>query len=192
MTRRFSLMLFVFVALATAGCGGTASLASWQNGVERYVQDTGGGDPGVLRDVRLPDGRRGFAVIGNPDPRESTDANAVLLGHISVNGQSRFVYLVGVVERQSVNDIRLATLTINNGKYDWQSGKKDPVALKLYQQFHEKQWRERFPDRKTAPPDYTTFPQASDQFELKVGNQSITATHRDSGAVWELPIAKVH
>ncbi|MBC8108545.1 MAG: hypothetical protein H7Z14_18310 [Anaerolineae bacterium] len=188
MTRALPLVLCI-VSLVSTGCGGAASLSSWQNGVERYVADTGGGDPNALQDVKLPDGRRGFSTLGSPNPRESTDANAVLLRHTSVNGQRRFVYLVGIVDRQAVKDIRLATLAIRDGNYDWQTSKKDPEALKAYQQFDERRWRERFPDRKTAPPEYTSFPQAADQFDVEVSDQSITATHRQPGAVWELPIS---
>jgi hypothetical protein len=182
------LPLIIVLAIFTTGCGGAASFSSWQEGVERYVQDTGGGDPGVLREVKLPDGRHGFSVLGAPVPRESTDVNAVLLNHIPVNGQPRFIYLVGTVDRQTVKDIRLAMLTINNGKYDWRMSKNDPQAIKSYHQFQDKLWRARFPNRKTAPPEYTSFPHAPDVFDAKVNTDLITVTHRQSGATWELPI----
>ncbi|CAN5591766.1 hypothetical protein BH09PLA1_BH09PLA1_11130 [soil metagenome] len=187
MNRSILVLLLVIISSAT-GCGGAASLSSWRASVERYVTDTGGGDPGVLRDVKLDDGRRGFAVLGSPNPADSTDVHAVLLRHIPVNGQPRFIYLVGVIERQSVKDIRLATLFIDDGKFDWRTSKKDSQALKQYQQFNERRWRDRFPDRKSAPPEYNSFPQSADQFDVQIGEQLIRASHRESGAAWELPI----
>jgi len=182
------ILLLIVVATFATGCGGAASFSSWQKGVERYVLDAGGGDPGILRDAKLPDGRHGFSIVGGANPRDATDVNAVLLNFLPVNGQPRFVYLVGLVDRQSVKDIRLAMLTINNGKYDWQMGKNDPAALKSYQQFQDNLWRARFPERTTAPPEYTSFPHAPDVFDAKVNDDLITATHRQSGATWELPI----
>ena len=184
-----SMLLALFAssfALLSIGCGGAASVQSWQRGVERYIQTTGGGNPTVLRDVKLPDGRRGFSVLGTPDSRQSTDANAVLLGYQPINGKPRFIYLVGVVERHEVKDIRLATLAIDNGKYEWNVGNDNNDALKTYRAHNDRIWRARFPDRKTPPVEYTSFPQSADQFELVVSDYRITAQHRASGAQWEL------
>jgi hypothetical protein len=179
----------VLFALNCVGCRGAASMQSWQHGVERFVQTTGGGDPTVLRDVKLPEGRRGFSVLGSPDPRESTDANAVLLGHQVINGKPWFIYLVGIVDKFEVKDIRLAALAAEKGKYDWMVGKKDDAALKTYRTYSDQLWRSRFPDRKSPPVEYMTFPQAADQFEMNASDQAIVATHAASGARWELPIS---
>jgi hypothetical protein len=190
MMNRWMLLLIPLSLLACTSCGGAASIQSWQNGVERYVQSTGGGDPTVLRDTRLPDGRHGFAALGSPDPRASTDANAILPGHQPISGKPGFIYLVGVVEKFVVKDIRLASLTVENGKYNWTVGKKDDDALKTYRAYNDKLWRSRFPDRKTPPVEYTSFPQSADQFELNVSDGAITATHAASGAQWELPTSQ--
>jgi hypothetical protein len=180
--------LVLMCALISAGCGGGASIQSWQHGVEQYIKQTGRGDPTVLRDVKLPDGRRGFSVLGAPDARQSQDVNAVLLGHATVQGKPCFIYLLGVVEKFEVQDIRLATLAITNGKYEWQIGKEDDQALKTYRAHNERIGRERFPDRKSAPAAYTMFPQSGDEFELNVAENSVTATHRASGARWGLSL----
>ena len=72
------------------GCSGGGSISSWQKSVEGYVSERGKGDPLVLRDVTLPDGRRGFATIGAPVPAESNDINGVLVGHRAIDGQNAF------------------------------------------------------------------------------------------------------
>ena len=63
------------------GCGGanarSVSPSSWQNNVEHYVKDFGHNDPASLGRVTLPDGRRGFAMIGDPIVKSSTDASGV-------------------------------------------------------------------------------------------------------------------
>ena len=172
MNRWLLAYLTALIVVTSAGCGGGgASIQSWQKGVERYIQVTGGGNPTVLRDVKLPDGRRGFSVLGSADPRESTDVNAVLLGHEPVQGKPRFIYLVGVVKKLAVEDIRLASLAVENGKYNWSIAKKDDAALQTYRGGGK-----------------GGFPLPADQFELSVSDPAITATHRASGARWELPV----
>jgi hypothetical protein len=108
------------LATLSLGCGGgarQASVSAWQKNVEQYVRVQGKGDPAVLRDLTLSDSRRGFAVVGSDRPSESTDANGVLIGFREIDGRGYFIYLVGVVERQRVKEIRLAALTTDGGRW---------------------------------------------------------------------------
>ena len=173
------------------GCGGgarQASVSAWQKNVEQYVRVQGKGDPAVLRDLTLSDSRRGFAMVGSDQPGESTDANGLLIGFREIDGRGYFIYLVGVVERQRVKEIRLAALTTDGGKMEWKTGPNSTAALEAYRAYNEKVWRGRFPDRSTAPPQYTGFPTPDDHFHMSIQGQRVTATHPPSGATWELTL----
>jgi hypothetical protein len=181
------LLLLAFGAVGcSSGGGGSKDMTAWQRSVEQYIHDRGD-DPAVLRDVTLEDNRPGFAVIGGLDPAKSTDARAVLLGHKTINDKPWFIYLVGIVERQKVQEIRLAALSASpsGGQYTWRLGPPDTHALKLYRDWGWTEWKKHSADaRAKPPPEYTTFPRAFDQFELKVEGTRITATHKESGAAW--------
>ena len=184
-----ALLALAFIAIAAAGCSSQPTMSSWQKSITKYVDDQGRGNPMVLRDMTVPeDGRPGFSVIGHHDTRASTDVNGVLLGHEKVGGRNWFVYLVGLVEKERVTDVRLAAMSIRNGKETWKRGKASEQALDAYRAYGQKQAKERFPDRKSLPPRYTGFPRPDDVFKLTNENGKLTATHEASGATWELPL----
>ena len=196
-------ILFAWVArllpiacVACAGCaagGSTVTIPAWQREVEGYVKERGSGDPTVLADVTLPDGRPGFAVIGKPQPAESTDVSAVLLGHRAIAGKPWFIYLAGQVEAQRVKAIQLAALSIEGGKFTWRLSPSSDAALARYRAYGEKSWREHFPNRASAPPGYLGFPRADDVFELTINEDHVVARERNSGTTWELWISgKAH
>lgn len=180
---------FAILLLAGGGCGSSASVQSWQRAVERYVSERGG-DPAVLRDVTLAGSRRGFGQIGADDPSKSVDVNAVLLGHKVVRDQPWFVYLVGVVQNQKVNEIRLAALSYASGKPTWRLSEKDANALHAYQNYNAGLWKQQHPGTKDKPPgNYTTFPREEDRFELVTPDGRVEARHLGSGAAWEVNLA---
>jgi hypothetical protein len=186
MAAKSKLYLLPLLMLAVAGCSSRGSITSWQNGVERYVADRG--DPSALRDVTIGT-RRGFAVIGNVDPKEATDANGVLLGHKTVDNRPWFIYLVGIVTRQKVTDIHIAAVTFAGGKPQWAMSEKDAHATTLYRHYNEGLWRKEHAHAK-PPASYTTFPRDADVFELTGSGTTIIATHQGSGAMWKLDVAK--
>lgn len=186
-TRTRIAIVLILPLLAACGCGQRVTLNQWQQSVETYVKDLGG-DPSVLRDVTLEGTQRGFAIISHNHPAESTDARGVLLAHQPVAGKPRFIYLVGLVKKQKVRDIRLAALTIENGNFRWRMSKEDDQALHAYRNYNDRLWRQRFPDRQRAPVEYLGFPRAEDAFDLQVSGNNITAAHAASGARWELQI----
>jgi hypothetical protein len=178
--------------LCLTGCGTGArsvTLPFWQKNVEQYVKQYGDGDPTVLRDVYLPDSRRGFSVIGSDRPAESSDVNGVLLGYRQIAGNYWLVYLVGVVKKQSVDEIRITALTADGGAFNWKVGNADTKALATYTAFGDRMWRERFVQRGLPPPEYLGFPRPDDHFQLNVTGEQISVVHTASGATWTLSIA---
>ncbi|HEV2295060.1 MAG TPA: hypothetical protein VGR35_14490 [Tepidisphaeraceae bacterium] len=189
MVRQVWLFLLLLLVVTT-GCSSQPTLSSWQRSISSYVRETGDGDPLVLRDMTLPENRPGFSVIGHHDTTASTDVNGLLLGHEQVGNRMWFVYLVGVVEKERVTDIRLAAVSMENGKTTWKRGKESEQALNMYRRYGLKQAKERFPNRKTPPPRYTGFPRPDDVFELTKANEKLVATHKASGARWELSLPR--
>lgn len=189
-SRAFAL-IGLMVPLCVVGCASgsrNVTIAVWEKNIEQYVTEQGKGDPTVLRDVTLPDSRRGYSVIGSDRPDVSSDANGVLLGHRQIGGRSWFIYLVGLVKRQSVEEIRLAALTVDGGKFEWKSGSGDTEALQKYRDYNTRSWRQRFPQRGTAPPEYLGFPRLDDQFQMTISDGQVVVAHPASGAQWELSI----
>ena len=167
----------------------SVSFGSWQKNVEHYVQEQGDADPASLRDLKLPDGRPGYGMLGADRTARATDASGVLLGFRQVNGGNWFFYLVGLVQKQKVTDIRLAALRVEDGQFQWLLGDRDHDSLRRYQNYNDGLWRSRFPQGGSPAPAYLGFPGQEDLFELSGDDAQITATHAASGAVWELNIA---
>ena len=186
------LLLALIVCAATAGgCASSASISSWQHAVEQYVAQKGNGDPNVLRDVTLSGDRPGFGVIGEDDPKKSSDANALLLGNRVVNNQPTFVYLIGLVKAMKVEEIRVAALQYVNGKAVWKVGHNDHKALAAYRDYNKRLYRQRNPQAsaKDVPAEYLTFPRDEDRFDLAVRGTTVEAKHQQSGATWQVNVA---
>jgi hypothetical protein len=184
-------VLFLALIAAMAGCASSHQVTypEWQHGVEKYVHDFGKGDPTTLRDMKIPDGRRGFALLGDPLPNNSTDAVGVLLAHRPIDGRPSFIYLVGLVDKEQVSDIRLAVLAIDNGQFRWHLSPANASSLQAYRKFKETLWRQRFPGRSAAPAEYLNFPGPDDVFTVEEGTDRVRAVHQASGAVWMLAIS---
>jgi hypothetical protein len=181
----------LLVLAAGSGCASRSiNLKTWQKDVETYVA-ANGNDPAVLRDVTLSGSRRGFGAIAKDDPRQAQDANGVLLAHETVATGPWVVYLVGIVDKQRVEEIRLAAVSIVHGKATWRVGGKDAQALRRYRDHGLSQWRAQPRDRGAkAPAQYTTFPRESDAFDAQVSGSRVEATHQGSGARWEVDLAR--
>ena len=197
MTKTTRLVGLCLIALTAggSGCAGGSrvTIPTWQQRVEKFVRENGN-DPAVLRDVTLPgpDARPGFAAIGSPDPNQSADVYAVLLGQRIIDNRPWIFYLAGEVQKQRVEHVRLAALSVNKSNLTWRLGPSDAKALEQYRAFGEHQWRERFPGRATAPPEYLSFPRADDAYDLNVARNHVSVTHRQSGARWELTLDGKH
>lgn len=181
--------LVCLLVIAT-GCASKPSVSSWQGSVNRYVRDKGDGDPTILREMTLPDGRRGFSIIEHHDKTQSTDVNGLLLGHERAAGRLWLVYLVGVVPKERVREMRLVAVSMDAGKTVWKRGPKAEPSFKRYRDHGLKQAKERFPERKDPPPRYTGFPRPDDVFTLSNRNGNLIATHEASGARWGLALVE--
>lgn len=185
-----ALLVLAVATILSAGCARSGNMKSWQQDVERYVEQNNQ-DPSVLRDVTLAGSRRGFGYIGKDDPRKSQDANGVLLGHQLILDRPWFVYLVGIVDDQEVEQIRLAAISYVHGEANWRVGPKDPEALKQYRNHNLKLWKQTSAgSRGKVPAEYTTFPRDADAFDMSVDGSRIDAVHQGSGAQWEVDLAK--
>lgn len=181
----FSITIFMLFA---AGCQQQVSLDSWRNSVEHYVQDQANGDVSVLRDLATSGPWKGFSVISENDPAAATDVNGVLLAHQQIGSKNYFVYLVGLVRQQQVQDIRLALLSAGPDGHDWRWSPQDKDGFRLYHDYQDAQWHKLFPQRQVAPWSYSGFPCEGDVFTISVTGRRVTATHERSGAQWTLEL----
>jgi len=187
-------LVFCGLAVLCGGCagGGTRSVSmdTWREGVETYVNDVGKGDPAVLRDTTYK-GRPAFAQLGNPIAAEGTDAVGVLLGAKPVAGRPAFIYLVGLIDKEKVEQIHLAVCQViasqgQKAQFKWLVGKDDKDATQRYLNYRKGLFGQRFPGRQDLPPAYTSFPGEGDVFDLAVTPAEVTATHQGSGAIWRV------
>ena len=183
--------LTILALILFAGCSKSVSLEQWQQRVDEFVWQEANGDPNHLREqtLGLPgSGHRGLAVLGDTDVEKSTDAYGVLLGHKQINGRPAFVFLVGIVSRQSTEDIRLALLSVENGKSQWQVGKENDAALEQYLGHRAAAWKAAAGGSEDVPASLRSFPAIDDVFRLSVEPGQVNARHVGSGATWTLPL----
>jgi len=182
------IVIAIFLALAAAGCQQQVSLQSWQDCVEEYVWGQGNGNAGVLRDLPTPGQWKGFAIISENDPASSTDVNGVLLAHRRIGSKAYFIYLIGLVRQQQVQDIRLVAMSASPEGFAWRSSRKSDEALRSYRGFKNGQWKKLFPGRADGPWSYTGFPGEGEVFKLSVAGNKLTVAHEPSGAQWMLEL----
>jgi len=184
---RLTIAIAIVLLLAT-GCQQQVSLRTWQDSVEHYVWVQANGDPSALRDLPTPGPWKGFSVISENDPASATDINGVLLGHRTIGLKNYFIYLVGFVRQQKVQDIRLAALWASPDGFQWRLTRTSDESFRAYHDFKDAQWRKLFSQRAAGPWSYTGFPSEGDVFKLTVSAGKITATHEQSGATWTLEL----
>lgn len=173
------------------GCAKPVNFATWRAGVEEYVRNHGGGDPTVLRELDATPSHTGYRMISASRPNKSTDAVGLLVGNAIVSNRPWLVFLVGLVDRQKVADIRVAALSVQDGRYTWRMGKEDDRAVDAYVEHNKGVARRRFPNRRREPVEYLGFPREADRFELSTEGESIGVAHPPSGAKWHVNITPV-
>lgn len=177
------------VALLVASLGGCSiepadppTLATWQRNLEKYVWDRGNGDPNVLADMSWDDMHKGFAVIGDPLPDRATDQIGLLLAHRMLGGKPWFIFLLGTVSRQHLQDLRPVALQMDGAAFGWSVGNGDPTSLSLYRAWSQ---ADRQRDGRRDPPA-PPFPRPREMFEVTVEDDHFLIRHPASGAQWEL------
>jgi hypothetical protein len=181
----------MLMAVSCGGCsaGGNVSLSDWRHSVQKYVAERGRGDPTILREVTWPQSRREFSAIGGDDPRISQDVRGVLLDFRQIGAKHWFIFIVGVVNKEVVDDIRIEAMNLqDDGDYTWRTSAANPKALAAYREYQNRLWKLRFRGRESAPAQYTVFPQEADVFNLQVEAGRVIVTHPASGARWELMV----
>jgi hypothetical protein len=182
------LVTVVFVSAFGGGCAKSVSFDTWRAGVEDYVRNHGGGDPAVLRELNATPSHPGYRMIGSARPSESTDAVGLLVGNAEVSGRPWLVFLVGLVDKQKVEDIRVAALSVRDNEFTWRMSRADDRAVDAYVNHNRGLAGRRFPDRRKEPPEYLSFPREEDRFEMTTQGQSVGVTHPPSGAKWRVTI----
>ncbi len=186
--RCLALLFGIFITLNLVGCGTPVNMTTWQQSLETYVRGDGRGDPNVLRHLTIQNDQRGFEMIGGDDPRYTTDARGLLLGHKVVAGRPWFIYLVGIVHDQKVRELRLAALAVEGNRFHWVLGPKNSRATHMYRNYNEGLGKRRNPGQKHAPIEYSSFPRSEDQFELSINGDHVSVIHKGSGAWWEMTL----
>ena len=149
-----SASLLLTMAACAGGCGGKVTLRSWQSAVESYVLEEGNGDVGVLRNVTIAGGQRGFAVLGKAKAAESSDAAGLLVASRQVGGRNWYIYLLGLVRKGDVVEMRLVALGVpvagaaragddSEEGFVWAVGQADEVGFGHYVDYHEHAWESR-------------------------------------------------
>jgi hypothetical protein len=157
-------------------------VSTWQRNLEQYVWDRGNGDPNVLADASWDDVHKGFAVIGDPLPDRSTDEIGLLLAHRIVDGKPWFLFLLGTVAEEKLDDLRPVALNIDKGTFHWSIGSSDDRSLAVY-----RAWSAADRSRAQAPdPNAPPFPRPNETFDVTVRDGRFIVRHDESGASWEL------
>lgn len=183
---RLCLRLALVLLGLCPGCAQTAepvTLSSWQRSVERYIWDEGNGDPNVLRDMSWDDVHKGFSIVSDPQPARSTDAIGLLVGRRFVGQTGCFVFLVGLVNHQELQDLRPVALQVQAGHFHWAVGPPDQQALSVY--------RRRVTDDVSESGDRSVlpvFPRGADVFKIDVQGRQIFITNQPTGATWTLNV----
>lgn len=176
-----------FWSLCLPGCATESdapppTVSTWQRNLEQYVWDRGNGDPNVLADASWDDVHKGFAVIGDPLPDRSTDEIGLLLAHRMIDGKPWFLFLLGTVVGERLEDLRPVGLNIDNGTFHWSIGSSDDHSLSLYRAWSADDRSRAQPPDPHAPP----FPRPDETFDVRVRDGTFIVRHEESGASWEL------
>ena len=162
----------------------------WETRLARYINQEGGGDPGVLsqtralhsRDILRP-ARITFDVLdvdAQVPSRDGWDVEGLLIGKQSSGTRAWYVFLVGIVTRggyrpSSIQEIRMVALSAEKGAFTWIASRADPVAVERY--------RETFRGSSTV-----RFPGETDRFVMDVSEDRTSVQELRSGADWSLQL----
>ncbi len=160
----------------------------WRDDLTAYLKRGGEDWPtrlSRLRDVQtrrgLRPGRIYFSTLaagGDPDSADSWDVSGLLLGRQMVGGRDWYLFIVGVVQRESfrpieVRDLRLMAFATGGSDPLWRQGEANPESLNRYWET----FRQNIPVR---------FPADDDGYRVEVVGNRVTVRELRSGAEWTL------
>ncbi len=189
----FSPLVLIAIGLVTTGCASTresVSLKKWQGDLQKYVTNSGNGDMNSLRGTQVTPDRPGFRVFSNDRADDADDIAGVLVGATEYDGRLWYLYLVGEIEKENVQDIRAAAVSQQALKYEWREGPRDPTALATYLAHLDTAWREAHPDHTQPPRGALNFPAAIDKFEWVARGDMVTVRETVSGAEWNVDLVQ--
>jgi hypothetical protein len=188
-TTRIIGALLAFTCLA--GCAskrGSVSLGSWQTDLQKYVNGSANGDMNALRYTQVTPERPGFRVFSNDRAEDSNDIAGVLVGATQYGGRLWYLYLVGEMRKEVLDDIRAVAVSQSALRYQWREGPHDPAALARYRAHLDQSWREAHPGRAEPPRGALAFPSAQDAFEYVARGDMVTLREQTSGAEWNVDL----
>jgi hypothetical protein len=165
-------------------------ISVWETRLARYIDQEGGGDPGVLAQTRALHSRDilrparitfdALDVDAQVPSRDGWDVEGLLIGKQSSGTRNWYVFLVGIVARggyrpSSIQDIRMVGLSAEKGVFTWVKSRTDREAVKRY--------RETF--RRSS---MVRFPGDTDRFVMHVSEDRTSVQELRSGADWSLQL----
>jgi hypothetical protein len=162
----------VAAAAVLTGCGGQASMATWQQSVEDYYWNQANGDMAELRHVGSDDAGT-FATLGHSDPERSVDKVGVLVGPVQSAGETWLVFMVGTVNGFELQALEPAAMTRRGEAVTWHVGRSDAQAMAQYGSGGtlERGW-----------------PRPGDAFELRPASGGVAVVDHRTGARWMLEL----
>ncbi len=191
------LLLAIFFCLS--GCTTSQPIKAWQERLTDYTMKEGGGDLSILREsaeLRSSDSVRPAQIRFDHNDIASTsmgplgrkqDAHGVLVGQHAEGGNPAFFFLVGIMDRSSsgrgakIEDIRLMSCRIKDGRHHWKTSDPDSEALNKYVAA-----RINHPEGDKMDGVNVSFPGVDDNFQFELRDGHAEATDVRSGAVWRI------
>ena len=183
----------MLAAVTLAGCASnreSVSVRAWQGDLQKYVTETGNGDMNVLRTTQAAPNRPGFRVFSNDRSEDSNDIAGVLVGAVQYDNRLWYLFLVGEMAKEHLQDIHAAAVSEHALKYEWREGPHDPAALATYRAHLEQTWREAHPEHTQPPRGALAFPSSADAFEYVARGDMITIREKTSGAEWNVDLVQ--
>lgn len=162
----------------------------WRDDLADYLKRTEEDWPTRLSRLRdfqtrrgLRPGRIDFSTLaagGDPDSADSWDVNGLLLGRQTLGGRHWYLFIVGVVQRESfrpveIRDLRLMAFATGGSDPLWSQGEANPQSLDRYWETY----RQNIPVR---------FPADDDSYRVEIDGDRVTVRELRSGAEWMLSL----
>jgi hypothetical protein len=162
----------------------------WQQRLGSYLVEHGAGDPGALSQLpllRAPTALRpGRIVFGVTDvdavvaDRDGYDVYGLLLERVPDPAGAWYLFVVGTIERndyrpRAVADVRLAALSMRQGRPVWATGRAEAQSLERYRQWAGTATALRFPGDR-------------DGFRVYACAARLCVEESGSGGVWSIDL----
>jgi hypothetical protein len=167
-------------------------VGAWQQQLNRYIAEAGGGDAAVLLQTRALRHREALRpaqvtfhaldVQASVPDRDGWDVKGVLVGRHPDGDHAWLVFLVAIVEREryrpvALQDMRLVTVSAQGTSRAWGLSPANPQAVQRYR------------ERQRAA-EALGFPGELDRFELSGAGAELSVREVRSGAGWSMRLGE--